>query len=92
MLAGTIVYESECVAHTQYIAATERGRELAATDAIFDFLLNGAYPKKRYFDFGISTEDHGRYLNLGLIANKESYGARATVYDWWELVIASEAA
>jgi hypothetical protein len=29
--------------------------------------------------------DEGRKLNAGLIQNKESYGARATVYDFYEV-------
>src|SRR5262249_960739 len=91
LLGGTIVYESANVAHTQYIASTDRGRDLAALDAILDHLLTDVYPNKRYFDFGISTEDGGRYLNLGLIAKKESYGARATAADWYELDVAEAA-
>jgi hypothetical protein len=48
-------------------------------------LLNEVYCEKPFFDFGISTVDNGRSLNLGLIRNKESYGARATVHDFYEL-------
>jgi hypothetical protein len=54
-------------------------------DVIMDVLLNEVYREKAYFDFGISTVDNGRSLNLGLIQNKESYGARSTVYDFYEL-------
>jgi hypothetical protein len=39
---------------------------------------------KKYFDFGISSEKNGRYLNIGLIQNKESFGARAIAYDFYE--------
>ena len=42
---------------------------------------------KRYFDFGISTEDLGRVLNTGLIAQKESFGARTVVYQAWNILI-----
>jgi hypothetical protein len=48
-------------------------------------LIHDRYAGKDYFDFGISTEDDGRYLNAGLMKNKESYGARATVCDWYSL-------
>ena len=51
-------------------------------------LLNEVYHDRAYFDFGISTEDEGRTLNEGLIANKESYGARAIVYERYELATA----
>lgn len=87
MLAGVIVYESKNVAHTQYIGATDEGRTVGASDIIFDFLINEYYVDKKYFDFGTSTENGGHYLNRGLIANKEGYGARAVVYDTYELTI-----
>jgi hypothetical protein len=89
MLAGAIVYEHPEVAHTQYIAASPEGKELGALDVIFDVLLNETYARHKYFDFGISTEDNGRFLNRGLIENKESYGARGTAHDFYELDIAA---
>lgn len=85
MLSGAIVYESENVAHTQYISSTDKGKKLYATDLVLAFLVNDYYSKKQYFDFGISTEQNGRYLNSGLIAFKEEFGARSIVYDTYEL-------
>jgi hypothetical protein len=85
MLAGVVVYETARVAHAQYIAASEEGRRLGALDLIFQHLIHDRFAAKDYFDFGISTEDDGRYLNAGLIKNKESYGARAIVFDWYSL-------
>jgi hypothetical protein len=85
MLAGVVIYETARVAHTQYIGASEEGRKLGALDLIFQHLIHDRYAAKGYFDFGISTEDGGRHLNAGLIKNKESYGARATVFDWYSL-------
>ncbi|MGO8818884.1 MAG: GNAT family N-acetyltransferase [Terriglobia bacterium] len=83
--AGVVIYESRNVAHCQYIGATEKGKSLGALDCIMEVLLNEVYAAKPYFDFGISTVDNGRTLNADLIQNKESYGARATVYDFYEL-------
>ena len=85
MLAGTIIYESKNVAHAQYIASIDEGKEIGASDIIFDYLLNEYYDNKRYFDFGISTEDEGWYLNAGLALNKETFGGRGVVYDWYEI-------
>lgn len=85
MLAGVVIYESSNVAHAQYIGATPQGKSLGAIDCIVDVLLNEVYAGKPYFDFGISTVDNGRTLNAGLVQNKESYGARATMYDFYEL-------
>ena len=38
-----------------------------------------------YFDFGISTENNGKFLNEGLISQKEGFGGRTTVYQTFEL-------
>jgi hypothetical protein len=83
VVAGVLVYETPVVAHAQYIAAGERGRELRAGDALFDHLLTAVYPDK-WFDFGISNEPSGE-LNDGLMRNKEGFGARAVVYDRYVL-------
>jgi len=87
MLGGVIIYESRNVAHCQYIAVTEEGRKIGAVDMVLDYLINSQYASKRYFDFGISTEDEGRYLNTGLSDFKSSYGARAVVYDTYEITL-----
>lgn len=88
MLAGVLVYESDNVAHAQYMAANDEGRQKGALDLILDYLINDYYRNKNYFDFGISTEDDGRYLNSGLIENKQSFGARAIVHDFYEIDLA----
>ncbi|TPE42727.1 GNAT family N-acetyltransferase [Pontibacter mangrovi] len=85
LLAGVLVYETPTVAHAQYIATSARGRHLHALDVLLDWLLTEVYPHKKYFSFGISTEEQGHYLNEGLIRNKESYGARTIVHDFYEL-------
>jgi hypothetical protein len=84
MLGGVVMYVSDMVAHAQYIAATPEGKSLSALDAILDYLINDYFRIKRYFDFGISTDFEGRLLDTNLIANKESFGARAIVYDFYE--------
>jgi hypothetical protein len=87
MVAGVVIFESDNVAHAQYIAANEDGRRLGATDLVFDSLINELYPDKEYFDFGISTEDAGRFLNEGLVHYKESFRARSVVHDFYEMVL-----
>jgi GNAT acetyltransferase-like protein len=91
ILAGVIIYESDRVAHAQYIATTERGRELCALDVIVDDLLRLEFAAKSWFDFGISTEEQGRILNVGLSENKESYGGRAVMYDSYDIDLQSPA-
>lgn len=85
MLAGVIVYESAEVAHVQYIASSERGREIGALDRLFLTLLDEVYAGKPFFDFGISNEQEGRILNRGLIDQKEGFGARAVVHDFYRV-------
>lgn len=81
IIAGTVIFETTTVAHIQYIAASADGKELGATDLLVDHIINNAFPKKKYFDYGVSTEDKGHYLNESLITQKEGFGARATMYD-----------
>ena len=88
MLAGIVIYESEQVARAQYIAASDRGRELGALDLIFSELLNNYYSATPFFDFGTSDENDGRCLNKGLIDQKEGFGARAIVHDHYEIQLA----
>lgn len=90
MLAGVVLYETEQVAHCQYIGASDEGKRLGALDAVLWHLIEERCAERRYFDFGISTEQDGQYLNSGLIANKESFGARATVCDFYALELGSQ--
>jgi hypothetical protein len=87
MLAGVVVYADGPVAHTQYISSTDEGREVGASDFVLDHLIQDVYSDKTYFDFGISTEQGGNHLNLGLALYKENFGGRAIVYDWYELAV-----
>ena len=87
MLAGVVVYETAQVAHAQYIAATDEGREVGASDLVLDHLIRDVYADKMYFDFGISTEKGGYQLNSGLSLYKENFGGRAIAYDWYELLL-----
>jgi len=87
ILAGTIIFENEQIVHTQYLANSIEGKNLGALDLVIDTLINKVYCNKKYFDFGISNEDAGKFLNTGLIAQKEGFGARAVVHDFYELEI-----
>jgi len=85
-LAGVVMYEYGRAAHVQYMANSEEGREAGALDRLVDYLVNEFYPSRaEYFSFGISTEQDGRYLNTGLCAQKEMFGARSVVHDHYEL-------
>jgi hypothetical protein len=87
MLAGVVIYESQNVAHVQYSASSEEGKACNASVLLLDYLINRCYVSKKYFDFGISTEKEGRYLNQDLMTFKEHFGARAVTYDFYEMKI-----
>lgn len=87
MVAGVLVYESINVAHAQYVGNSQDGKTVFGADAVLSFLINEYYLDKKYFDFGISTEKSGWYLNVGLDEYKESFGARAIMYDCYEIDI-----
>lgn len=82
IVGGTLLFLTLEVAHAQYIAASAEGRDAGALDLLFYHLVGDLRESSmRYLDFGISTEDAGRYLNEGLNFQKEGYGARSVVYD-----------
>jgi len=87
ILAGTLIFENEKIIHTQYLANSIEGRVMGALDYVIDKLINDVYANKKYFDFGISNENAGKYLNIGLIAQKEGFGGRAVSHEFYELEI-----
>lgn len=85
LLAGSILYDFGEVVHTQYLASSIEGRKIGALDFVIKNLLDSIYMKRRYFSFGISTENHGRTLNEGLIFQKEGFGGRGITHDVYEI-------
>ena len=87
VLAGSVVYETVNVAHSQYAGTTEEGRALGAQNLIALTLLRSRFREKKWFDYGISTESEGRVLNAGLQDFKEGFGLRALVYDRYRITL-----
>lgn len=88
LLAGVVMYLSSPVAHCQYIGASAEGKESKALTLLFDHLINeSARQGFKYFDFGISNENHGLYLNEGLVQQKSRLGGRGIVYNTFEIKI-----
>ena len=83
-IGGTVLYVSDRVVHSQYIAASPKGKQVHALDLLFDVVIRKALATHPYFDFGISTEKRGTYLNEHLIYQKEGFGGRGVCYDWYE--------
>lgn len=84
MLGGTVLYISPKVVHTQYISASEEGKQQHALDALFQYLIQTRYKDFDYFDFGTSNEEGGKVLNTSLIYQKEGFGGRGVAYDTYE--------
>ncbi len=87
-LAGTVAYETSEVIHAQYISASPEGRDIGALDLLMSRLITEP-SGKRYFDFGISCESGGRFLNRGLLYQKEGFGGRGVCYDTYTIDLGS---
>ena len=87
IIAGVVLFITTNVVHVQYISANEQGKEIGAMDMIFDELINTRFLSKQFFDFGISTENMGNYLNENLIFQKEGFGGRGIVYEIYKYKI-----
>lgn len=89
IVAGTTVFESENVAHCQYISKYENKENLGSLDFLYHFLITEVFASKRFFDFGISNESQGKKLNDGLSYWKESFGASTIIHDFYEVETAN---
>lgn len=82
VVAGTVLYITPHVIHTQYISASEEGKQTNAMDFLMLSLIRrfASEGQHYYLDFGISTEHGGTVLNSSLCMQKEGYGGRSTLY------------
>ncbi|URX61802.1 GNAT family N-acetyltransferase [Luteibacter anthropi] len=88
LLAAALVYDLGPAVHTQYLAASDEGRRRQALSLLLGDLIEVVYAHKRHFSFGISTEQAGMVLNNGLVEQKERFGARSVVHDFYTWDIA----
>jgi len=85
MTAGVVIYESDRVARTQYIAADSRGRVSGSLDLLVSTLIHQVFVDKPFVEFGTSDECNGRQINQGLIEYKEGFGARSVAHDHYRI-------
>ena len=85
LLAGSVVFDCGKVVHTQYLAASPKGKQMGALDLVINYLIAEVYADREYLDFGISTEQGGMVLNEGLAFQKEMFGGRGVNYDCWKV-------
>jgi len=86
VVAGVVAYENQRTCHLQYISDNYIGRK----EGVLDLLISHLIDRYRslgfnYLDFGICTEDGGKYLNENLIYFKESFGGTGVNYDTYEV-------
>ena len=85
LLAGTVIYDYSQVVHTQYMANSVEGRKIGALDYLNYVLINQVYSDRKYYSWGISTEQGGKVLNSGLIQQKEMMGGKGLALDFYKL-------
>ena len=85
IVAGATIFETENVAHCQYISGNEDKNTLGSLDVLHEHLINVVYADKRYFDFGTSNENNGKNINEGLQFWKEGFGARTVTQDFYKI-------
>lgn len=79
LVSGTMVFlfEKTKCAHTQYLAADLEYNKLSPMTYVYykteEEFLNRGY---NYLSWGISTEERGCYINMGLTNSKEEFGSR----------------
>lgn len=84
--SGTLLFITPTAYHAQYIASSEKGYDVSALDAIFEYCIKTSQKSGvRWFDFGISTEESGMTLNEGLHRFKSEFGAGTVLHEFFEL-------
>ncbi|MCL2413330.1 MAG: GNAT family N-acetyltransferase [Bacteroidales bacterium] len=87
VVAGGVVYLANGVAHMQYVSVSPEGEKMYAGEFLYELFIHKLFSDYRYFDFGISTEKGGQFLNEGLISYKEKFGGNTIVYDHYEVTL-----
>lgn len=88
MIAAALLFKFNNVVHSQYLATSELGKETGALDYLIEEVIQDTKASGyEFFSFGISTENQGRTLNDGLLQQKESFGARGMVIDFYGIDI-----
>ncbi len=88
MIAGSVLFIFKKTVHTQYMCVSDEGKEKGALDLLIESVMIDFSEKGfEFLNFGISTENAGKYLNQGLISQKEGFGGRGMVLDHYEITL-----
>ncbi|APY07712.1 GNAT family N-acetyltransferase [Winogradskyella sp. J14-2] len=85
IVAGTTIFETKHVAHSQYISGNADKNTLGSLDFLHHYLLEEVFADKSYFNFGISNENDGQSINEGLQYWKEGFGARSIAQGFYKI-------
>jgi hypothetical protein len=83
LVAGTTIFETDTVAHSQYISGNVDKNKLGSLDFLHIHLLENVFQNKPYFDFGTSNENQGKQINEGLRYWKQGFGASIYLHDFY---------
>jgi lipid II:glycine glycyltransferase (peptidoglycan interpeptide bridge formation enzyme) len=90
VVAGIVLFSTSQVAHVQYAASSTKGYATCALDAVLKHCITEAQARSmRYFDFGISNEKEGHYLNEPLYQFKAEFGGGGVVHEFYEIKLRS---
>lgn len=85
LVGGATIFETDTVAHAQYISANQDKQQLGTLDFLFEYLLRERFAEKLYFDFGASNENQGKNINEGLLYWKECFGGRSIAQSFYKV-------
>jgi hypothetical protein len=85
IVGGTTIFETNNVAHCQYISGNTKKNELGSLDFLHHYLLENVFTDKKFFDFGTSNINYGQQINKGLLFWKEGFGARSISQEFYKI-------
>jgi len=84
--SGIVLFQSQNVWHVQYSATSQKGCDSGGLDALYESCIKSAAEKNiQFFNFGVSTEDMGYNLNVGLYEFKKEFGAGGVIHEFFEI-------
>lgn len=84
IVAGTTIFETKHVAHSQYISGNADKNTLGSLDFLHHHLLEDVFASKSYFNFGISNLNQGQNINQGLLYWKEGFGSHSITQSFYK--------
>jgi len=85
LVAGTTIFETTKVAHSQYIAADHNKNSNGSLDFLHNHLIKNVFRHKSYFDFGTFNKGNGTEVNSGLGYWKQSFGAQIHTQNFYSV-------